>query len=52
MVENYPALTASGIRAAIFYNQNGFEDHCVLRFGRKVMIDADAFDSWLREVNS
>ena len=47
VTEIYPALTVSGLRSAIFHNQNGFEDQCVIRFGRKVMIDADAMDVWL-----
>jgi hypothetical protein len=42
-----PALTESGLRAAIFYNQNNFEDKCVKRFGRKILIDADALNLWL-----
>lgn len=43
----YPALTESGLRAAVFNNQDGFEDQCILRFGRKVIVDADALDIWL-----
>lgn len=46
-VELYPALTESGLRAAIFYNQDNFENQCVIRMGRKVIIDGDALDGWL-----
>ena len=49
IVTLYPALTVGGLRDCIFYNKNGFEDRCVIRIGRKVMIDADALDEWLNE---
>ena len=47
LVGIYPALTESGLRSAIFYNQNNFVNQCVIRVGRKVIIDADALDEWL-----
>ena len=49
VVEVYPGLTIGGVRHAIFNNLNGFTDRCVCRFGRKVLIDADALDAWLED---
>jgi hypothetical protein len=44
--------TASSIRYYIFYNVFGFEAQCVRRLGRKVLIDTQAFESWIEEQSS
>ena len=54
-VKNLPAkypdanFTESSIRALIFSrSDNGF-DYCVMRMGRKILIDQDRFEEWLDE---
>ena len=43
----YPALTESALRWLRFNGDlNGF-NRCVLAVGRKLLIDADAFEQWL-----
>jgi hypothetical protein len=43
----YPAFTESSIRWLIFNEKtNGFTC-CIRRIGRKVLIDLDAFESWI-----
>jgi hypothetical protein len=43
----YPALTESALRWLRFNGDaNGF-NRCVLAVGRKLLIDADAFERWL-----
>lgn len=43
----YPAFTESSLRWLRFNgNANGF-NRCVITVGRKVLIDADAFELWL-----
>lgn len=43
----YPAMTESSLRWLRFNGDtNGF-NCCVLAVGRKVLIDADAFERWL-----
>ena len=41
--------TPSSLRYYIFFNKYGFADSCVRRIGRKVLIDIQAFDSWVKE---
>ncbi len=41
--------TPASIRYYIFFNKYGFADKCVKRVGRKVLIDAVGFESWLKE---
>lgn len=44
-----PAFTAGQVRWWIFNErENGMKDHAVVvRLGRRVYIDADAFDRWV-----
>lgn len=43
----YPAMTESALRWLRFNgNVNGF-NRCVLAVGRKLLIDAEAFERWL-----
>lgn len=45
----YPAMTESALRWLRFNGgTNGF-NRCVLAVGRKLLIDADAFERWLEE---
>ena len=46
--ELYPGVfTVSSIRWLIFNeNQNGFA-YCVRRIGKKILIDLDAFETWI-----
>lgn len=45
--EAYPAFSEASLRWLIFNaSQNGF-DACIRRIGRKVLIDWDAFESWV-----
>jgi hypothetical protein len=45
--ETYPALTESALRWLRFNGDvNGF-NRCVLAVGRKLLIDAEAFERWL-----
>jgi hypothetical protein len=47
LIRAYPALTESSVRWLRFNGDvNGFNG-CVLTVGRKVLIDADAFERWL-----
>jgi hypothetical protein len=41
--------TPSSLRYYIFFNKYGFADSCVRRIGRKVIIDTQAFDVWVKE---
>lgn len=34
-----------------FFNYKGFCDRCIRRFGRKLLVDTEQFDSWLQEVS-
>lgn len=44
---HYPAFTENSIRWLIFHEKtNGFY-RCVRRIGRKVLIDANEFESWI-----
>ncbi|MCA1606729.1 MAG: hypothetical protein LC775_14960 [Acidobacteria bacterium] len=43
----YPAMTESALRWLRFNGDaNGF-NRCILAVGRKLLIDADAFEQWL-----
>jgi len=45
--QQYPAMTESSLRWLRFNGKaNGFNS-CVLNVGRRVLIDADAFEQWL-----
>jgi len=46
--ERHSWAKVGGIRSAIFFRaSNGFET-CILRFGRKVLLDEAAVIAWLR----
>jgi hypothetical protein len=46
---HYPAFTESSIRWLIFHEKtNGFS-RCVRRIGKKILIDANEFESWIDE---
>jgi len=48
LVAKYPAFTEGGIRWLIFNaKQNGF-GRCIVRVGRRVILDEAAFLAWLR----
>jgi hypothetical protein len=51
-VEAYPAFREGGLRYLIFHadghNPNGFAC-CIRRIGRKVLIDADSFETWIAQ---
>lgn len=44
--EEYPAFPVSAFRTWIFYLPDGFEK-VVVKVGRRVLIDVDAFGRWL-----
>jgi len=46
----HPDPTPSALRWMIFTNKNGF-DRCVVRRGRRVLIDETEYFRWLREQN-
>ncbi|MCH9625809.1 MAG: hypothetical protein S4CHLAM123_09900 [Chlamydiales bacterium] len=41
--------TRTSIRWYIHRNINGFADKCVLRVGKRVLIDSNKFEEWIRE---
>ncbi len=41
--------TLRSIRWYIHENVHGFEDHCVKRLGRKVLISTDRFEDWIEK---
>lgn len=44
----YPALTESSLRWLRFNgSQNGF-DACVIKLGRRILLDAEEFERWLQ----
>ena len=47
--EHYPAgaFTESSIRYMIFTAESTGFDSCLIRLGKKVLIDLDQMDSWL-----
>jgi hypothetical protein len=44
----YPGFTQGALRWLRFNNTNGF-NACIICVGRKLLIDADAFEHWLEE---
>lgn len=45
--ERYPAFTESALRWLRFNgSENGF-DGCVIKLGRRVLLDSGAFERWL-----
>lgn len=49
LVEIFPSFTGGGIRSMIFSNEWNFEGECIMRAGRKILIDVEAFESWIRK---
>lgn len=47
----YPAFPQGGLRWMIFHENNNGLSKAISRVGRKVLIDEDAFFSWVREQN-
>ena len=44
-------ITESGLRHLIFHaDTNGF-NKVIKRIGRKILIDVNAFDAWIEEIN-
>jgi hypothetical protein len=49
LAKKYSAFTAGGLRWLLFNReQNGF-NRCVVRIGRRVLIDEAEFVTWLRD---
>lgn len=46
--KRHPAFTVGGMRHLLFFNPDGMRDACVVRFGRRVLLDEGAFFAWLR----
>lgn len=49
--EQNPAFTEGGIRHLIFHKDENDFDQCMLRVGRKILINVSAFFRWLDEKN-
>jgi hypothetical protein len=47
IVESCPALTMGGLRMLLFHSQTNGLEACVVRLGRKLVIDEAAFVEWL-----
>lgn len=41
--------TETSIRWYIHRNINGFDEKCIVRVGKRVLINPMAFDQWIRE---
>ena len=48
LAEKYPAFTVSSLRWLLFNRETNGLDTAVVQLGRKVLIDEQAFVSWLR----
>lgn len=46
--KRHPAFTVGGMRHLLFFNPEGMREACIVRFGRRVLIDEAAFFAWLR----
>ena len=46
--KRHPAFTAGGMRHLLFFDPEGMREACIVRFGRRVLIDEAAFFDWLR----
>ncbi len=49
LCEKYPSFTIGGIRKHIFENAWNFEKECVVRSGRKILINMEKFESWVEK---
>lgn len=45
--EKYPAFPASGIRHLIFHAKAKSFENCLIRVGRKVLVDSERFSAWI-----
>jgi hypothetical protein len=48
----YPAFTIGGLRHLIFNEESNGFNTCVIRVGRKILIDLDRFETWIENFNS
>lgn len=46
--KRHPAFTVGGMRHLLFFNPEGVREACIVRFGRRVLVDEAAFFAWLR----
>lgn len=49
LVERYPWLNPNGLRALLFRRKENGLNKAVVRVGRRLLVDTDAFDAWLSE---
>jgi hypothetical protein len=49
--QQHPAFTQGGVRWLLFNRQENGLEHAVLKVGRRVLIDVDAFFGWIDEQN-
>jgi hypothetical protein len=47
IVESCPGLTMGGLRMLLFHSRTNGLETCVVRLGRKLLIDEAAFVGWL-----
>ncbi len=45
--EKYPAFPASGIRHLIFHAKAKNFENCLIRVGKKVLVDSEKFSAWI-----
>jgi len=48
LVKEYPIFSESSIRNMLHKNMNNIQK-VVIRIGRRILIDADLFESWIKE---
>jgi hypothetical protein len=44
-----PAFTESSLRSLIFHSKTNGLEEAIVRIGRRVLIDLEAFDRWLHQ---
>jgi hypothetical protein len=47
IVDSCPGLTMGGLRMLLFHSRTNGLESCIVRLGRKLLIDDVAFVSWL-----
>jgi hypothetical protein len=47
--EFFPDPSEKGLRWLVFINKNNFNEKCVLRRGRRILIHVDSYFEWLLE---
>jgi hypothetical protein len=52
IVEACPAMTMGGLRMLLFHSRTNGLESCVVRLGRKLLIDEVAFVRWLEELRA